>query len=178
LIAAIAWAACAAIRTYSVVNASIDGDSIRYHPSIQLIIESCDIGDQRVIILDAQERQFEQFLSILTAANAKSQNDGDITLADDSGTFTVVISPRDAIVDLPLVRLPQVAVLAIGSIQKRVRLRNSDTDSEQLAIVRTARVTLGHDHRLIDGAVAAGYLAEVKRIVENWPSAYSTPSAS
>ncbi len=56
----------------------------------------------------------------------------------------------------------QVAILAVGAVAERPVVRNG-----QLAVAPTMRVTLSSDHRVVDGAYAAGFLAELRRTLEH-----------
>jgi pyruvate/2-oxoglutarate dehydrogenase complex dihydrolipoamide acyltransferase (E2) component len=58
---------------------------------------------------------------------------------------------------------PQVAILGVGTIENRVVVID-----DALAIRRMGYLTLGFDHRIIDGAIADQFLASVKRALERW----------
>ena len=84
------------------------------------------------------------------------------------GTFTIVNLGMYGIKNAaPIVTMPQAAVLALGSIEERV-LPNDDMENGQIyrvADVMTA--TCSFDHRVVDGAVGAQWLAAFKKLVEN-----------
>jgi len=80
------------------------------------------------------------------------------------GTFTVTNpGPFGALLGTPIINQPQVAILGVGSIEKRPVVVGD-------AVVArvTAVLTLGFDHRIIDGAVADQFMAQVKQALENW----------
>merc|ERR1712167_533292 len=97
-----------------------------------------------------------------------AQNDNMGAEAYRCGTFTIVNLGMYGVKSAaPIVTMPQAAVLALGSIEERV-LPNDDPESEQiyrLADVVTA--TCSFDHRVVDGAVGAQWLAAFKKLVEN-----------
>ena len=64
---------------------------------------------------------------------------------------------------LPIINQPQVAILAVGAIEKRPAVVN-----DALAVQTMANLVLGFDHRIIDGAVADGFMSHVKHALEHW----------
>ena len=80
------------------------------------------------------------------------------------GTFTIT-NPGifGALFGLPIISQPQVAILGVGSVDKRVVVVN-----DMIAIRPICCLTLGYDHRLIDGAIADQFLSQVKHKLENW----------
>ena len=80
------------------------------------------------------------------------------------GTFTLT-NPGifGGLYGIPIINQPQVAILAIGGIEKRpVVIEDS------IAIRPMAYLALSFDHRIIDGAVADQFMSEVKQKLENW----------
>jgi 2-oxoglutarate dehydrogenase E2 component (dihydrolipoamide succinyltransferase) len=80
------------------------------------------------------------------------------------GTFTIT-NPGSfgAQFGMPIINQPQAAILGVGTIEKRPVVID-----DALAIRTMAYLTLGFDHRLIDGAVADEFMADVKRQIENF----------
>ena len=64
---------------------------------------------------------------------------------------------------MPIINQPQMAILAVGAIEKRPAVVN-----DALAVQTMAYLTLGFDHRIIDGAVADGFMSHVKHALEHW----------
>jgi 2-oxoglutarate dehydrogenase E2 component (dihydrolipoamide succinyltransferase) len=64
---------------------------------------------------------------------------------------------------MPIINQPQVAILGVGAIEKRPVVIE-----DAIAIRPMAYLSLGYDHRLIDGAVADQFMSMVKRTIENW----------
>jgi len=81
-----------------------------------------------------------------------------------SGTFTIT-NPGifGALYGLPLINQPQVAILAVGSIEKRAVVID-----DAIAIRPVCHITLGYDHRLIDGAEAGRFLSFLKERLEKF----------
>jgi pyruvate dehydrogenase E2 component (dihydrolipoamide acetyltransferase) len=82
------------------------------------------------------------------------------------GTFTIT-NPGSlgTLFGMPIINQPQVAILAAGTIEKRVVVVD-----DMIAIRPRGYLTLGYDHRLVDGAVADAFMARVKHTLEHWPS--------
>src|SRR5262249_15895775 len=85
------------------------------------------------------------------------------------GTFTIT-NPGvfGALFGTPIINQPQVAILGIGNVEKRPVVVD-----DAIAIRPMAYLTLGYDHRVIDGAVADQFMSLVKRSLENWAPAAS-----
>ena len=81
------------------------------------------------------------------------------------GTFTIT-NPGSlgTLFGMPIINQPQVAILAVGTIEKRVVVVD-----DMIAIRQRAYLTLGYDHRLVDGAVADEFMSRVKKALETWP---------
>ena len=83
------------------------------------------------------------------------------------GTFTIT-NPGvfGALLGMAIISQPQVAILGIGAIEKRVVVVD-----DAIAIRPMAYLTLGYDHRLIDGAVADQFMSVVKKQIETFDPA-------
>jgi pyruvate dehydrogenase E2 component (dihydrolipoamide acetyltransferase) len=64
---------------------------------------------------------------------------------------------------MPIINQPQVAILGVGTIEKRPVVID-----EAIAIRTMAYLTLGYDHRLVDGAVADQFMSNVKKHLESF----------
>ncbi len=84
------------------------------------------------------------------------------------GTFTISnTGSRGALFDTPIINQPQVAILATGAVVPRpVVVQDGPDGSEGIAIRSMAYLALTYDHRLIDGAAAAGFLVAIKERLE------------
>ena len=84
------------------------------------------------------------------------------------GTFTIT-NPGifGALYGLPLINQPQVAILGVGAIEKRAVVID-----DAIAIRPMCHLTLGYDHRLIDGAEGGRFLAFVKERLEGFDEAW------
>jgi pyruvate dehydrogenase E2 component (dihydrolipoamide acetyltransferase) len=154
-----------ALRQFPVVNSSIDGTNIIYKKDINLgIAVALDNGLIVPVIRNADERNLlglSRAINDLAArARSKKLNPDEV----QGGTFTIT-NPGifGAIYGLPLINQPQVAILGVGSIDKRAVVVD-----DAIAIRPVCHLTLGYDHRLIDGAEAGKFLSYVKERLEGF----------
>jgi 2-oxoglutarate dehydrogenase E2 component (dihydrolipoamide succinyltransferase) len=69
---------------------------------------------------------------------------------------------------LPIINQPNVAIMGVGGITKTPLVLEDDEGNDTIAIRSVVHITLGYDHRVIDGAVADAYMAQVKKNLEGW----------
>ena len=80
------------------------------------------------------------------------------------GTFTITNPGQfGAQFGMPIINQPQVAILGVGTIEKRPVVID-----DAIAIRTMAYLTLGYDHRLVDGAIGDQFMAEVKQQIEHF----------
>jgi pyruvate dehydrogenase E2 component (dihydrolipoamide acetyltransferase) len=154
-----------ALRQFPMVNASIDGDNIVYKKDINLgIAVALDNGLIVPVIRNADEKNLlglSRAINDLAArARSKKLNPDEV----QGGTFTIT-NPGifGALYGLPLINQPQVAILGVGGIEKRPVVID-----DAIAIRPVCHLTLGYDHRLIDGADAGRFLSFVKERLEKF----------
>jgi len=157
-------AAAEAVRRVPAVNASFEGDSIRQFPDVQLAF-AVAIAEGLItpIIREAQNKSLIQISSEAKSLAVKAK-EGKLKLDEfQGGTFTVSnlgmlgIDRFSAIINPP-----QAAILAVGNIVKKPVVGAND------AIVAGHRqsITLSCDHRVVDGALGAAYLEELRELIE------------
>jgi 2-oxoglutarate dehydrogenase E2 component (dihydrolipoamide succinyltransferase) len=162
----IAKATVDTIRQFPFSNASIDGDNIVYKRDINLgIAVALDQGLIVPVIKNADEKNM---LGICRAIQDLSGRARSKQLKPDEvqgGTFTIT-NPGifGAVFGLPIISQPQVAILGVGSVDKRVVV----VDDDKMAIRPMCYLTLGYDHRLIDGADAGRFLQALKERLQDF----------
>ena len=161
-------AAVDSLRAMPVLNASIDGDNIVYHKEVNIgIAVALDWGLIVPVIKNADERNL---LGLSRAVADLANRARNKQLKPDEvagGTFTIT-NPGTfgAQFGMPIINQPQVAILGVGAIEKRPVVID-----DAIGIRPMAYLTLGYDHRLVDGAVADQFMAMVKQRLENWDPA-------
>ncbi len=158
-----------ALRQFPDVNASIDGHNIVYKKDINLgIAVALENGLIVPVIRNADERNLlglsRAIDDMATRARSKKLNPEEV----QGGTFTIT-NPGifGALYGLPLINQPQVAILGVGAIEKRAVVIE-----DAIAIKPMCHLTLGYDHRLIDGAEGGRFLAFVKDRLESFDEAW------
>ena len=162
-------AAIDALRAVPIVNASVDGDTIIYHKDINVgIAVALDWGLIVPVIKQADEKNLvglsRAVADLAARARAKQLKPDEV----QGGTFTIT-NPGvfGALFGMPIISQPQVAILGVGNVEKRPVVVD-----DAIAIRPMAYLTLGYDHRVIDGAVADEFMSIIKKSLENWdPSA-------
>lgn len=157
-----------ALRSHPKLNASIEGETINYHPTenISFAVDT-ERGLLTPVIRDAATLNLAQIaIQIADLASRTREN----KLKPDEmmgGTFTLTnTGSRGALFDTPVVFLPQVAILGTGIVQKRPVAITSADGQESIAIRSMVYLALSYDHRLIDGADASRFLVDVKARLE------------
>jgi 2-oxoglutarate dehydrogenase E2 component (dihydrolipoamide succinyltransferase) len=166
----ISRAVIATLRKMPIVNASMEGDAIRYHQNINLgIAVSLDWGLIVPVIKQAEEKNFlgiaRAIVDLAERARGKKLKPDEVA----SGTFTIT-NPGifGEQFGTPIINQPESAILGVGGLFKEPAVVTAEDGTDSVAIRSFLHLTLGFDHRIIDGADAGKFMAEVKKYLENW----------
>jgi 2-oxoglutarate dehydrogenase E2 component (dihydrolipoamide succinyltransferase) len=158
------------LQQFPIVNASIEGESIRYHPHVNVgIAVALDWGLIVPVLKNADELNFlglQRGISDLgERARSKKLKPDEV----EGSTFTITNPGQfGAVFGLPIINQPNSAIMGIGGITKSPVVVTDDSGNDSIAIRSLVHLTLGYDHRIIDGAVADQFMAQVKKTLENW----------
>jgi 2-oxoglutarate dehydrogenase E2 component (dihydrolipoamide succinyltransferase) len=161
----IAKAVSDALRRHPIVNASLDGDNIVYKKDINIgIAVALDSGLIVPVIRNADEKNLlglsRAIADVADRARGKQLKPEEV----HGGTFTITNPGQfGAQFGMPIINQPQVAILGVGTIEKRPVVVD-----DAIAIRTMAYLTLGYDHRLVDGAVADQFMSDVKLQLEGF----------
>jgi len=153
------------IHRHPVINASLDGDNILYKKDVNLgIAVALETGLIVPVIKKADEKNLlglsRAIADVADRARAKQLKPEDV----HGGTFTITNpGQHGAQFGMPIINQPQVAILGVGTIEKRPVVVD-----DAIAIRTMAYLTLGYDHRLVDGAVADQFMSDVKKGIETF----------
>jgi 2-oxoglutarate dehydrogenase E2 component (dihydrolipoamide succinyltransferase) len=153
-----------ALKTYPIVNAQIDGDSIIYKHYVNMgIAVASDAGLVVPNVKDADRKGMIE-VSRDIGAIAKKARDGKLTMEDlTGGTFTITNGGVfGSLVSTPIINFPQVGILGLHKTQDR-----PIAVSGQVVIRPMMYVALSYDHRVIDGQQAVLFLVRVKELMED-----------
>ena len=157
-------AAVEALRAVPVVNASVDGDNVVYKRDINI---GCAVALDWGLIVPVMHKADELSLvginnrlsDLANRARSKQLKPDEVA----GGTFTIT-NPGiyGSMFGTPIINQPQVAILGMGMIEKRVKVTKDDA----IVIKSMMYVCLSYDHRIIDGAVADQFLNHLKKTLE------------
>ena len=154
-----------ALHRYPIVNASLDGDNVVYRKDVNLgIAVALESGLIVPVVRNADEKNLlgltRAIADVAERARAKQLKPDEV----HGGTFTITNPGQfGAQFGMPIINQPQVAILGVGTIEKRPVVVD-----DAIAIRTMAYLTLGFDHRLVDGAVADQFMADVKDQLEHF----------
>ena len=158
-------AAVEALREFPTVNSSVDGTNIVLHKEANIgIAVALDWGLIVPVIKNAEEKNF---LGIARAINDLAERARSKKLRPEEvseGTFSIT-NPGvfGGLMGLPVISQPNVAILGLGTIQKRPVVID-----DAIAIRSMVYLTLSYDHRVVDGAIAHQFMGKIKHTLENW----------
>lgn len=162
-------ATTAAIREHRIINSQVSGDEIIYKGDINLgMAVALDWGLIVPVIKQAERMSLAQ---LAVAANDLADRARGKKLMPDEvqgGTFTIT-NPGvfGGLYGTPIINQPQVAILCVGTIEKRPKVMTSPDGDDYIAIRQMAYFALTYDHRVVDGADAEKFLSYMKRYLEN-----------
>jgi len=161
-------AVTSAIRKHRIVNAQVDGDQIIYKGDINLgMAVALDWGLIVPVIKNADTLSLSGLAlaanDLADRARTKKLNPDEV----NGGTFTIT-NPGvfGGLFGTPIINQPQVAILCVGTIEKRPKVMTSPDGDDYIAIRQMAYFALTYDHRIVDGADGEKFLAYMKNYLE------------
>ena len=163
-------AAIIALQQFPIVNASIEGDGIRYHRHVNVgIAVALDWGLIVPVLKNADELNFLGLQRGITDLGERARNKKLKPEEVEGSTFTVTNPGQfGAVFGLPIINQPNSAIMGVGGITKMPLVVTDKDGADSIAIRSVVHLTLGYDHRIIDGAIADQFMAFVKKTLEGW----------
>jgi pyruvate dehydrogenase E2 component (dihydrolipoamide acetyltransferase) len=163
-------AAIIALQQYPIVNASLEGDSVRYHKHVNAgIAVALDWGLIVPVLKSADELNFLGLQRGITDLGERSRTKKLMPNDVEGATFTITNPGQfGAVFGLPIINQPNVAIMGVGGITKQPMVITDKDGADSIAIRSVVHLTLGYDHRIIDGALADQFMVVVKKTLENW----------
>ena len=159
------------LKEFPIMNSSVAGPNVIFRKQYNIgVAVALDWGLIVPVIKRADDLSLAgitRTLNDLAArARAKKLNPEEV----QGGTFTIT-NPGvfGSLMGTPIISQPQVAVLGIGTIEKRPKVKTGPDGEDVIAIRTCAYFSISFDHRIIDGAVADQFLAYVKTQLETFP---------
>ena len=161
------------LRKHPVINAAVSSDATIYRRDINIgIAVALDWGLIVPVIKHADELSLfgiaRAIADLGERARGKKLNPDDV----QRGTFTIT-NPGvfGSYVGTPIINQPQVAIMGVGSIEKRPAVVTLPDGTDALGIRLQGLISLAYDHRIVDGADADRFLADFKQMMETFPEA-------
>ena len=161
------------IKAFPVMNASVANDTIIYRKQVNIgVAVALDWGLIVPVIKHADDLSLTGITRTLNdlanRARAKKLNPEEV----QGGTFTIT-NPGvfGSLMGTPIINQPQVAILGVGTIEKRPKVMTGPDGEDVIAIRTCSYFSISFDHRIIDGAIADQFLAHVKKTIETYPDA-------
>jgi 2-oxoglutarate dehydrogenase E2 component (dihydrolipoamide succinyltransferase) len=163
-------AALEALKAHPLINSSINLEekTITFHDAEHLAIAvDTERGLAVPVIRDAGDLNLAGIARKIADLADRTRNNKVSPDELGGGTFTITnTGSRGALFDTPIINQPQVAILGTGAIVKRPVVLSDSNLGETIAIRSMVYLALSYDHRIIDGADAARFLATVKQRLE------------
>ncbi len=170
----VARATIAALREHPDLNAWLEGEDYTRHQAVHLGI-AVSLGENGLIvpvIHDAQELSVEGLAGRIKDLARRARQGGLTPDEVRGGTFTITNPGQyGSIMATPIINQPQVAILDLEAVTKRPVVLTDADGNDSIAIRPMTIFGLSWDHRALDGALAAQFLAALKRHVEGWTGA-------
>ncbi|BAE81561.1 2-oxoglutarate dehydrogenase dihydrolipoyltranssuccinase E2 component [Chlamydia felis Fe/C-56] len=155
-----------ALEQFPLLNGSLDGDTIVVKKSINVGV-AVNLNKEGVVvpvIRNCQDRGLVSIAKSLADLSVRARaNKLDPSETQDGSVTVTNFGMTGALIGMPIIRYPEVAILGIGTIQKRVIVRDDDS----LVIRKMVYVTLTFDHRVLDGIYGSEFLTSLKNRLES-----------
>ncbi|HSM04580.1 MAG TPA: dihydrolipoamide acetyltransferase family protein [Longimicrobiales bacterium] len=168
----VAWAVSRTLRDYPTINGTVSGNNIIYRGNVNVgIAVDLDPGLIVPVIHDTDDLSLagigRKIIDLAQRARDRKLQPSEIQGATFSITNPGVLG---TMVGMPIIPKGTSAILGTGSIDKRVVVvEDPETGNDAMAIRKRCLFSLGYDHRLVDGADAARFLAQLKALLESFP---------
>jgi pyruvate/2-oxoglutarate dehydrogenase complex dihydrolipoamide acyltransferase (E2) component len=170
----VARAAIAALREHPSLNAWLEGERYTRHEGVNLGI-AVSLGEDGLIVpvVDRAHELSVEGLAAQIRDLARRARAGGLTPDEvHGGTFTITNPGQyGSLMATPIINQPQVAILDLEAIVKRPVVVSDADGNDSIAIRSMTILGLSWDHRALDGAEAAQFLATIKRHLEGWTGA-------
>jgi 2-oxoglutarate dehydrogenase E2 component (dihydrolipoamide succinyltransferase) len=158
------------IKRFPLINCSLDGDKIIIKKDINIgMATALPSGNLIVPVIKGADQLNVVGLSKAVNNMAEAARNNRLKPDDtNGGTFTLTnVGTFGSLMGTPIINQPQVAILAVGAIKKRPMVIESP-EGDTIGIRHMMYLSLSYDHRIVDGSIGAGFLAEVAKEFEKW----------
>ena len=159
-----------ALRQWPIVNSSMTEEAIHYHKHVNLgIAVALENGLIVPVVKHCEERSFVGLQRSISDVGERARTKKLKPDEVQGSTFTITNPGQfGAVFGLPIINQPNSAIMGVGGITKTPLVFTDAEGNDTIAIRSVVHLTLGYDHRVIDGAVADQFMAQVKKNLEGW----------
>ena len=158
-----------ALKEFPLINSSFDGKKITYHKNVDIGVAVALETNNLVVpvIKNAEEINFLG-LSRKSSRLAIDARSGNLQADDLSGSTFTITNPGmfGGLFGMGIINQPNVAILTVGSFQKRPIVKETE-HGDSIIIRNMSYLTLGYDHRIIDGVYGTKFLMRVIELIED-----------
>jgi 2-oxoglutarate dehydrogenase E2 component (dihydrolipoamide succinyltransferase) len=168
----VAWAVSRVLREFPMLNATASGNNVIHRANVNIgIAVDLDPGLIVPVIRDADHLSLvgigNKVVDLAERARSRKLGPDEIQGATFSITNPGVLG---TLVGMPIIPKGTSGILGTGAIEKRVVVvQDPVTGEDSIAIRKRSLFSLGYDHRIVDGADAARFLARLKALMEDFP---------
>ena len=159
-----------AILDFPLINISVDGDNIVKHKNIHLGMATA-LPSGNLIVPVIKKAQEKNILGLTNIVNDLAKRARENQLQPDEvsgGTFTVTnVGSFGSVMGTPIINQPQVAILALGKIQKKPTVIETEF-GDTIGIRSKMFLSLSYDHRVVDGALGGQFLKRIIHYLESF----------
>jgi 2-oxoglutarate dehydrogenase E2 component (dihydrolipoamide succinyltransferase) len=160
-----------ALRAHPDLNATLEGETLTRHHSVDLGIAVSLQQDGLIVpvVRDAHELSHEG-LARRIAELARRARSGELTADEVGGGSFTITNPGGygTLASTPIINQPQVAILDLEAVVKRPVVVTDEAGRDSIAIRLMVYLCLSWDHRALDGAIAARFLSTLRAAAESW----------
>ncbi len=165
----VARATIDALREHPHLNASVGDDELIVHRRINLGL-AVDVGFEALVVPVVKDAGGLRLAALAEAMAAQADKARTKRLTGDDlsgGTFTITnVGAYGTVVTAPVINQPQVAILSTDGVRMRPTAVRSEAGEWVVAVHPLGNLSLSFDHRAVDGAYAAAFLALVREVLE------------
>ncbi|MBA4157270.1 MAG: 2-oxo acid dehydrogenase subunit E2 [Gemmatimonadetes bacterium] len=167
----IAKAVAQALREFPKINATVSGTDVVYRAEVNLgVAVALDNGLIVPVVRNADDLSLvglsRRINDLATRARSKKLSPDEV----QGGTFTLT-NPGifGTVIGFPIINQPQVAIMGVGGVEKRPAVVTDEYGNDAIVARKRGYLSLGYDHRLVNGADGDQFLARVKEIMQSFP---------
>ena len=159
-----------AIKDFPLINTSLNDNKIIHHSNINLGV-AVALPDNNLIVPVIKSSEEKNIIGLARSSSDLAQRARNNKLEADEifgSTFTVT-NPGifGSLFGMAIINQPNVAILSVGAITKKPVVKETHY-GDVVAIRSMMYLTLGYDHRIIDGAYGTQFLAKIIEVLENF----------